>query len=242
MEILTGNQTKVEYNRSTRRWEIYPADQTRAEAVAAGHLADFPAGPEGKRAAQLAALQQDCPDVAFDVKQVLAQTAEHPEAEAIACRAIEAGFLVRDGHVLPRREMEEPGSYVHEIARVRSQRDEDVLYAICFTPERQGYCECIDWHNGHQLDILADYYREHPDDPQRPRNGAPKLPNGDYACKHILAVRLAAMERKRAHRREQQLMWAERMEAEIEAEVERNISLAEVQNERLTILYWEDQL
>jgi hypothetical protein len=172
----------------------------------------------------LEALRRDCPDVAADIAQVLAQTANQPQAEAIARRLIKAGFLVREGHIEPPLPLEEPRSYVHEIARVRSRRDPDVAYAICFTPERQAYCECLDWHNGHQLDILAEYYREHPADPQRPKWGAPKLSNGDYACQHILAVRLRAAQRLREERQAQQALrlssgqaiWAETIERQVE--------------------------
>jgi hypothetical protein len=214
MTILAVNETKVEYNRSTRRWQL----------SGNGSQADFPPGPAGKRAAQLEALRRDCPDVAADIAQVLAQTANQPQAEAIARRLIKAGFLVRDGHIEPPLPLEEPRSYVHEIARVRSRRDPDVAYAICFTPERQAYCECLDWHNGHQLDILAEYYREHPADPQRPKWGAPKLSNGDYACQHILAVRLRAAQRLREERQAQQALrlssgqaiWAETIERQVE--------------------------
>jgi hypothetical protein len=206
MTILAVNETKVEYNRSPRRWQL----------SGKGSQADLPPGPEGKRAAQLEALRRDCPDVAADIEQVLAQTASQPQAEAIARRLIKAGFLVRDGYIEPPLPLEEPSSYVHEIARVRSRRDPAVAYAICFTPERQAYCECLDWHNGHQLDILAEYYREHPADPQRPKWGAPKLSNGDYACQHILAVRLRAAQRLREERQSRQQSWEEHIERQVD--------------------------
>ncbi|MCP4283908.1 MAG: hypothetical protein GY792_05590 [Gammaproteobacteria bacterium] len=177
MTTQTISQTVVEYNRSTRQWEARN-----------GTVTSFPAGKEGKKNAQLHALQSDCDTIFNEVLAIVENTSNHPQAAGIEARAIRAGFLVRDGHLLPPRGLDKPESYVGEVARVKSQSEPDTEYAIVITPEQRTYCDCRDWHNGHMLDVGANYYRQHPDDPERPRSGAPKLTSGDYACKHILAV------------------------------------------------------
>jgi hypothetical protein len=177
--------TTVKYDRSLRAWQAVN-----------GRVWSFP-GPDGQRQAQLYAIDHDRPDIAAEVQAIMANNQAHPAYEGITRRAIKAGFIVRDGHVLPPRPLEAEGSYLHEVARVRSQSKtwpdgSPVEYAVCVSPEGQSCCECEDWHNGHTLDILADYYRLFPHDPHRPRSGAPKLANGDYGCKHILAVLMVA--------------------------------------------------
>lgn len=154
--------TAVQYNRAERQWEAVN-----------GRTWLFPAGPSGKRQAQLYALDHDVPLVADEVKAIMARAqASNPnstEAEAITRRAIKAGFLVRDGHVLPPRPFDADGSYLNEIARVRSSQKwpdgSAVEYAVNQPTRHEVWCECPDF-----------------------KEGAPTLPSGQKACKHVLAV------------------------------------------------------
>lgn len=166
MHIVANHQTLVQYNRSERLWEARN-----------GRVWQFPSGPAGKRQAQLYALDHDLPQVADEVKSLIAQAQAHnphsTEAEAIARRAIKAGFLIRNGQVLPPRAFDSDSSYLNEIGRVRSSTESwpdgsAVEYAVTQPTAGEVWCECPDF-----------------------REEAPTLPSGQKACKHVLAVLMA---------------------------------------------------
>jgi hypothetical protein len=157
------NLTQVLYNRKEAMWEARN-----------GRVWQYPSGPAGKRQAQLYALDHDVPLIADEVRSLIALAqGENPnsqEAEAVARRALKAGFLIRNGHVLPPRAFDAEGSYLNEIARVRSSSQtwpdgSTVEYGLTQLDNGSVWCSCPDF---------ADQ--------------APYLPSRQKACKHILAV------------------------------------------------------
>ncbi len=153
--IITNELTIVEYNRSAKQWEAQN-----------GTVTSFPPGTAGKRQAQLVALRNDVPQVAAEIEAIIANAEAvylMYDAEAISSRAIRAGFLVRDGHVLPPVPFDEYGGCLNEIARVQGSEPEP--YIISYVDD-QVICECHDFMLGN----------------------APFLPSGQSACKHVLAV------------------------------------------------------
>jgi len=126
-----------------------------------------------KRQCELAALAHDCPDVHDEIMAIIANAEASRiymvDAEAVTERAIKAGFILRDGLLLPPRprpfEKQLPG----EVAFCLSQSDKENGYAISVSFSREGFfiCDCHDWYN------------------------APRLASGQVACKHILAQMIA---------------------------------------------------
>ncbi len=155
--IITKKLTTVKYDRRARQWQ----------AINGRLLGHWPAGPEGHRAAHLAALRHDAPQVAAEVEAIItnAEAVAHLmyDAEAISRRAIRAGFLVRDGRVLPPVAFDQYGGCINEIARV--QGSDELPYIISHDGD-ECHCDCPDYQLGN----------------------APLLPSGQAACKHILAI------------------------------------------------------
>ena len=171
MNIVTEDVTVVEYNRSARRWESRN-----------GRVWAFPAGPAGKRQAELYALGHDVPPVAADIEALIARYADHEQAKAIADRLVKAGFLLRDGH-LTALEVGRNGHPKFIRASVKSQSGEAryiVQHNLTWT------CECEDWENGDALRLGL---------PRR--SGAPFIQGRGVACKHILTVSLALNQLRR---------------------------------------------
>lgn len=166
---LPPTPTVVKYDRHARAWEAVNGATTR-----------FPAGPEGRRRATLYALEHDRPDIAAETLATLDSIeAARPrlpvDVPGLTSRILKAGLLLRDGHVLPPRELSAPGSYLTEIARVKSQTEKwpdgsPVEYAITQdSPDDFLGCGCEDF-TSHR---------------------APVLPSGQRACKHVLAFLMA---------------------------------------------------
>ncbi len=104
-EIQRNGKCALEENQSDREWLLGRPD---------GKIIAFPAGKEGKLAAQMSALTHDCPGVAGFVDSLIQA---FPGNEALRGRAIRAGFLIRDGHI--EHLNQSPGG-VHISAIVRS--------------------------------------------------------------------------------------------------------------------------
>ena len=109
-----------------------------------------------KQACQLAALEHDALDI-FD--EVMAIIQNFPPAKE---RAIKAGFILRDGLLLPPQPFDVEGTYMNEIGRVGQ-------HVVTWN---NGFCSC-DCH-----DFML--------------QNAPILPSRQRACKHILAVLIAS--------------------------------------------------
>jgi hypothetical protein len=166
---LTQPPTLVKYHPSARAWQVLN-----------GQCTSFPAGPAGRRQAHLCALEHDRPDIAATLQAMLENIAvaslQMPlNTKAIESRLLKAAFLLRDGKLLPPRAWDTEDSYLCEIARVKSQSKESwpdgspVEYAVCQdTPDSHLWCACEDY-----------------------SEGAPVLPSGQIACKHILSVLIA---------------------------------------------------
>jgi len=148
--------TIVKYDRSARQWQAIN-----------GRTWAWPAGPDGRREAELYALEHDCPEVAEQVKAVIAnaKAVKHLtfDAEGITKRVIKAGFIIRDGKLLPPVPFNQYGGCLNEIARCQGSQPEP--YIINYVDE-QVICDCHDFMLGN----------------------APLLPSGQRACKHILAT------------------------------------------------------
>lgn len=188
-------KTDLLFNPRARQWEVHNGTVTR-----------FPAGPAGKRAGQLYALEHDVPDVAADVAALIARYADQPQAQAIASRAVKAGFLVRDGHITA-LEVGRNGHPKFIRASVKSQRGEWrylVLHNLTWS------CECEDWDNGDALRLGL---------PRRA--GAPHIKGKGVACKHVLAVslKLSQLRREADRQREQASHFAEVVEGLVNEEI-----------------------
>lgn len=166
----------VQYNRSERQWETWPEETCYDTALIVGAVVSFPAGKEGKRAAMLAALRNDRPDICDEVEAIIEN---HPSEPTIIDRAIRAGQLVAAGHVRAPLPATSPYSYLNEVARVTSQAGNGE-YAILEHPEAM-WCTCPDHENGFKRWVL------HQDHPERPKFGAPPIEKIGFACKHIIA-------------------------------------------------------
>lgn len=153
---------------------------------------------EARRLIQLAELAQVDPALSGEV-EAIART--YPGNDALHARAIRAGFLVTGEHVHAPRGVDDAGSMAHEIARVDASPDSYAeAYPVCFEPEakpraRRWSCDCDDWRNGRARLTMSE------DNPDRPKTGAPFIPDTGIVCKHILAVILYA-KRAQANRRE----------------------------------------
>lgn len=113
--------TTIAYNRANRRYQALDP----AGAV----LAEFPAGPEGKRAAERWLLGQEYP-AALDLADRLAHN-----FPALADRAVRAGLILAGGGV------------THAAGRilVQSQGDPGQSYAVTLEPP---FCPCEDYAHG----------------------------------------------------------------------------------------------
>ncbi len=187
MDILA--QTKIEYNQSARLWEVWPGDY--AAARLAGQVIAYPAGKAGQRAAQLSALTANAPAVAAETDALIQAVTARGFPQAID-RILKAGFLVARGAVRSPRPLTGPYSFVGEAARVESDNEPGLFYAVVWSEGSAshgceiGYsCECADCSNGVKLHVLP------PGHPDRPATGAPYIPAFGYACKHALAACLA---------------------------------------------------
>lgn len=177
MEEIMIAESRVEYNPHQRQWETWDASREYDKALVIGGVVSFPAGKEGKRAAMLAALRNDRPDVADEVEAIIAN---HPHNEPLIDRAIKAGQLVAAGNVRAPLPVESPYSYLNERSRVESQTTPGEFYAVSEHPDAL-WCTCPDHENGFKRFVL------HQDHPERPGHGAPPLEKIGFACKHILA-------------------------------------------------------
>ncbi len=156
-QTIAEESTSVQYNSAAGRWQVNGRS---------GRTWSWPQGPDGERQAQLYALEQDVPEVAAEVKAIIANAASVRhlmyDVEGITRRVIRAGFLIRDGKLLPPVPFEQYGGCFGELARVRGRKPEP--YIITHDGENC-FCDC------------ADFRLEH----------APLLPSGEQACKHIMA-------------------------------------------------------
>ncbi len=148
---------RIQYNRAAKMYQA-----VNGQEVASGT----------KRQCELAALAHDCPDIHDEIMAIIANAEATRQnymvdAEAVTERAIKAGFILRDGLLLPPRLFEKqlPG----EVAFCLSQADSEKGYAITISFSREGFfiCDCHDWNN------------------------APRLASGQIACKHILTYTIA---------------------------------------------------
>lgn len=196
MTTLIEISTTVNFNRSTGRWD---ASNGRL-------LRNFPAGPAGKQAAHMFALQTDCPDVAKDIADLLKRYADHPKIAQIAARAIRGGELLRDGHIL-RLELFRNGNPKFIEAEVQSQSG-DRSYII--RHNLSWICECIDWDNGRAISIGWNR-----------KFGAPALEDKGLFCKHGAAVsfRLNQLRRIAKEQKELALLRDEAIERMVEEKV-----------------------
>ena len=157
------------YNPHAKEWQTVNNGEVQAS---------FPSGPKGKRDAQFEALACDCRLIYNEIHMVLKAHKNHSEILEITKRAVKAGYLLRDGHLLPPRALSEPGSYVNEIATVRSQREPEKIYAICDV-NKLIWCSCPD----HQEGLYRAKFRKQ----NGYSPGAPALATGQVLDKHILA-------------------------------------------------------
>jgi hypothetical protein len=169
--------TIVQYNRSAKLWELFQGNH--AEALQRGGIVAYPAGKEGKRAAQLSALTHDAPEVAAEVDAFILAMRQRGFGASVD-RAIRAGFIAAAGKVLHPRPMSDFGAFAGEVARVESTREPGENYAV--THNGTGYfCSCPDCNAGVKQRCLP------LSSPDRPKFGAPFIPGFGYACKHAIA-------------------------------------------------------
>lgn len=171
MHTLTQlvKETKTEYNNSTRQWLVFPAELSETEALTAGKIIIFPAGIEGKRAAQLSALTSNAPAVAAVCESLIHQVA----APGWIDRVIRAGYIVAKGDVLLA-----PGrNYI--TVRSQNQHKSSTEYLVQRRVGLGWFCQCHDWQDGREARF---YPRE---------TFAPTIPGLGTMCKHCLAVLIA---------------------------------------------------
>ncbi len=156
-EIKKNGKCALEYNRADREWLLGRPD---------GKILAFPAGQEGKLAAQMSALTHDVPEAAAQIDALMQA---YPDSLALHRRAIKAGFIIRDGLITERLPLDH--------FRIRSQRHEDEAYLVSLD-HNNCHCQCADWQHTHfDLDRKAD---------------APHVPGLGLACKHVLAAWIVA--------------------------------------------------
>lgn len=155
-QIKKSDKSHLEYDRSGRTWLLGHPD---------GRIVSYPAGEEGKEAAQMSVLAHDVPDAAAWIDALLQA---YPRNIALHRRAIKAGLIIRDGLILERL----PRDYF----RVKSQREEKIYLVSLDT--NNCHCQCPDWQYTHfDLDRKAN---------------APRVPGLGLVCKHILAAWIVA--------------------------------------------------
>jgi len=162
-DIKQSGKSHVEYDRSGHAWLLGHPD---------GNILSFPAGDEGRIAAQMSALAHDAPDVALWIETLILA---HP-LESVRRRLVRAGFLIRDGHVEHLALSPLGGAYVS--ARVRSS-DGVRVYNVWRNLTWQ--CDCQDWENGNAWRFGNK--REH---------FAPVVRGLGVMCKHVWAVLIAS--------------------------------------------------
>ncbi len=156
-ETKRNGKCRLKYGRSTREWYVGLPD---------GRMLAFPAGQEGKLAAQMSALTHDEPEAAAQIDALMQA---EPGNLALHRRAIKAGFIIRDGLIIERL----PFDQFH----IRSQSSSEEIYLSSLAPNNC-HCQCPDWQHTH-FDL--------------PRAGdAPRIPGLGLACKHILAAWIVA--------------------------------------------------
>lgn len=160
-EIKKSGKSALEYNQSGREWLLGHPD---------GRILSYPAGDEGKIAAQMSALHHDVPNVAQWIESLMAA---HP-LESVRRRLVKAGFLIRDGHVLSLNSQD--GGYI--AARILSSRKEK-RYSVWYN--LTWHCSCEDWENG-------DAYRFG----HQRASFAPVIEGLGIMCKHTWAAYIAA--------------------------------------------------
>jgi hypothetical protein len=126
-------------------------------------LLRFPTSVQSQRRAILSAFDQYMPEVADEIRAIIYNTRKLPQSEAIAQRAIRAGFILKEGKLWPPKDFNQTGGCINEIARCEGSRGEQ--YILSFDGE-EVYCDCMDFQLGH----------------------APILPSGQIACKHVLSI------------------------------------------------------
>ena len=155
-EIKANGKCALEYGPGTREWCVGRPD---------GKILTFPAGQEGKLAAQMSALTHDIPAAAAQIDALLQK---HPNNKAIHNRLLRAGFILRDN----------PPELLHaQHYRIQSQSNPLTKYITWFR-NGESHCMCKDWRGGNQLHTYG-WEVKHP---------APYLNGLGVACKHILAA------------------------------------------------------
>jgi hypothetical protein len=125
-------------------------------------LLRFPTSVQSQRRAVLSAFDQYMPEVADEIRAIIYNTRKLPQAEAVAQRAIRAGFILKEGKLWPPRDPQITG-HINEVARAQGSRGEE--YTLSFDGEEL-YCDCPDFQAGK----------------------APELPSGQIACKHVISI------------------------------------------------------
>jgi len=175
--IVPQVKTLVKYNRPEKAWQAIN-----------GTVTSFPPGKPNKRRAQLFAIGHDWPELGDEIKAILTNNQIHPEYASIEQRTINAGLLLIHNCLAPGRDISEPGAYNYELAICRSQKEPELFYAICWDSVNNEndklWCSCTDYQYGEHR---AKFGYMHPN---AKAPGAPKLLNGQIACKHILTFLL----------------------------------------------------
>lgn len=122
----------------------------------------WPSSEESRRRGVLAALEQQMPEVVDEIRAMLYSTRRLPQAEAIASRAIKAGFILKENKLWP--PTNDPCEDGYQVARAKAS-EPGLIYVISFDGE-ECHCECLDFQLGN----------------------APVLPSGQLVCKHVLAL------------------------------------------------------
>lgn len=152
---------QVIYNRKRKQWDVHNGHELGESRSAVLVVVSFPT----KQAAQLYALEVDCPAVHKEVCAIIDATRLTAEANAIEKRAVKAGLLVRDGHILPANSYW--GDQLNAYCVVKSQSDPGRIYHI-FPGWSDLSCTCEDF-----------AWR------------APWFNTDQRVCKHILAYLIA---------------------------------------------------
>lgn len=153
--MIAQTKTAVKYHPRAKAWQAIN-----------GKVESFPAGPDGKRAALLAALAHDHPELYAVVADVAAMHDHRPE---LVDRLLKAAQLVVKGHVFADH-------------KVKSQSSEQVYKVSCAGTPAAWHCDCDDFERGQQRHAgLTDWGGVYTDYDAWP------------VCKHILAALVAEL-------------------------------------------------